>query len=327
MLNMSGERRRPRMPKPSFPYTIDSSMLSTFRSCPRKFYLQYVCHWKSKNESVHLHAGGAFAAGIEAARRAFFLENMNQDEAIAAGLQTLIQTYGDFECPPESAKSLNRMCGALEYYGTLHPFGHDGMKPIMFGKDHTGIELSFARPLEFNHPTLGDPLLYTGRSDLVAEYLNGVYIVDEKTASQLGATWGRQWELRSQFTGYCWGCQGYGIEAAGIMVRGISILKTKYDHLEILTYRSRWEIERWYVQVHRDLERMLKCWEDDYWDYNLDHACTEYGGCSMVQICKSPTPDTWLDMYFERRVWDPLERKQISLEEYEAKWNPNPAEL
>lgn len=54
--------------RPMFPHAIDSTMLATFRSCPQKFFRQYIQHWKPKTESVHLIAGGAFAAGIEAAR-------------------------------------------------------------------------------------------------------------------------------------------------------------------------------------------------------------------------------------------------------------------
>ena len=60
------------MTKPIFPHAVDSTMLATFRSCPQKFFRQYVEHWKPKAESVHLVAGGAFASGIEAARRAFY---------------------------------------------------------------------------------------------------------------------------------------------------------------------------------------------------------------------------------------------------------------
>lgn len=303
-----------------FPHTVDSTMLSTFRACPKKFYYQYVLHWKPKNESVHLRAGGAFAAGIEAARKAFYLKGKSAEDAGALGLQACLLHYGDFQCPPESAKSLERTCGALEYYLEQYPLGSDGATPITVGGSHRGIELAFAQPLDFPHPVTGDPILYTGRSDMVADFAGGIYIFDEKTTSSLGQSWCRQWEMRSQFTGYCWGCRGYGISAAGVIVRGVSILKTKYDTQQVITYRGDWEVERWLAQVLSDLARMQHCWETNFWDYNLDHACTEYGGCSMTQVCKSFDPDPWLEMYFEKRVWDPLQRKELSVAEYEALW-------
>ena len=308
--------------RPLFPHTVDSTMLSTFRSCPQKMFRNYVEHWKPKSESVHLVAGGAFAAGIEAARRAYYEVGASAEDAAAYGMQALLAKYGDFSPPPESAKSLERTAGALEFYFDQYPLGHDGATPVKFPGGRQGIEFSFAEPLDFRHPVTGDPILYTGRSDMIAEFAGGVYVYDEKTASSLGASWARQWEMRSQFTGYCWAAQQAGLEPAGVIVRGVSILKTKYDTLQAITYRSKMEIDRWYKQLHRDLGRMQKCWEDGFWDYALDGACNEYGGCAFTQVCKSPTPESWLPMYFEKRVWDPLAHAETTVEEWEAKWEP-----
>ena len=104
------------------------------------------------------------------------------------------------------------------------------------------------------------------------------------------------------------------MDVNGILVRGVSILKTKYDHAEAITYRPRWQIARWLVQVQHDLEAMVSAWRTDYWDYALDHACDEYGGCAFKQICTSDAPDTWLPMYFERRRWNPLDRCEEAVE-------------
>jgi hypothetical protein len=306
------------MPTRPFPLAIDSTMLGTFRSCPIKMYRSYIEHWKPSSESVHLVAGGAFAEGIEKARRAFYEDGIDAATSVGIGLEALIHRYGDFECPPDSAKSLERTAGALEFYFANYPLGADGAVPITFGDGRRGIEFSFAQPLPINHPVTGDPLLYTGRSDMIAEFAGGVYVFDEKTTSQLGASWARQWEMRSQFTGYSWAARESGIPAAGTIVRGVSILKTKYDTQQAITYRSDYEIDRWLDQTCRDIQRMIEAWKSDHWDYNLDHACAEYGGCGFTQVCKSPNPETWLEMYFVPRVWDPLLKKECTVEEYEA---------
>jgi len=343
------------MQRPMFPHTIDSTMLAAFRSCPQKMFRTYVQHWKPQSESVHLVAGGAFAKGIEAARRAFYegevtvptttygpseahpdvgpgerhvhWETIHDNSAIAdsrlaeeIGVNALLSAYGDFECPPESAKSLERTAGALEYYFEQYPLGADGMEPIKLANGKRGIEHSFAHPLDIKHPVTGMPLLYTGRSDMIAEFAHGVYVVDEKTTSQLGASWSRQWEMRSQFTGYAWAALQDGIKTDGAIVRGISILKTKYETQMAITNRGQWEIERWYEQVMRDLKRMIECWEAGWWDYNMDTACGEYGGCSLMSACKSKDPQGYLEIYFEQRVWDPLARRQLTVEEWEASW-------
>jgi len=281
----------------------------------------YLNHWKPKAESVHLIAGGAFAAGVEAARKAYFVNHLPCEECVQLGLKELMLKYGDFECPPESAKSMERTCGALEYYFTQYTLGEDGMTPVVFSNGDLGIELAFAEPLQYPHPITGDPILYTGRADAVMNFAGGAYVVDEKTTTQLGASWGRQWTLRSQFTGYQWACAKRGVKAAGTVIRGVSILKTKYDTLQVLTDRHPWEIDRWEDQLYKDLRRMEKCWRDGYWDYNLDHSCNDYAGCPFRDlVCKSQDPEPWLELYFEKRVWDPLARKQLTVEEYEAQW-------
>lgn len=333
--------------RPMFPGTVDSTIVGSFRSCPQKFYRQYLQHWKPSTESVHLIAGGAFAKGLETARRAFFegkadqpcisypperefqrtvtwteveTEKHSQDVALHYGLQALIAAYGDYACPPESAKSLERMCGALEYYFNVWPLGDDGLLPIQLPDGRTGIEFSFAEPLEVSHPVSGDPILYTGRADLIGQYNGQLWVEDDKTTSSLGASWLKQWEMRSQFTGYVWASQRVGMELSGALVRGVSILKTKYDHAEVMTGRAAFELDRWYDQTNRDVERMIRSWKEGYWDFNLDHACTEYGGCSMVRICKTPNPDEWLPAYFHQRVWDPLARRELTVQEWESQW-------
>jgi hypothetical protein len=321
-----------------FPPTIDSTILAAFRSCPQKAFRSYFEHWKPASESVHLVAGGAFAKGLEIARRAFYEQGATTEEAEAAGLTALIKEYGDFECPPDSAKSLERTAGALEFYFDQYPLDRDGAVPIHWNNQR-GIEFSFAEPLDIRHPETGDPLLYTGRSDMIVDFAGGVYIEDDKTTSSLGASWAKQWEHRSQFTGYTWAAKKVGIEASGVLVRGVSILKTKYDTAQVLTSRADWEVDRWYEQTCRDVQRMIQMWSlynhiestqgslgtentppHTAFDYNLDHACAEYGGCGFTTICKAQNPEEWLPMYFVKRVWDPLARKEMTTEEWEKKW-------
>lgn len=322
------------MTRPMFPHAVDSTMLAAFRACPQKMYRSYVEHWKPKAESVHLVAGKAFATGIEAARLAYFegrardasgneheVEKGNRDLAEATGISALIKAYGNFDCPPDSAKSLERTAGALEFYYANYPLGLDGSEPVSFPDGRCGIEFSFAEALpDVVHPVTGDPILYTGRMDMVGSYAGGLYGFDEKTASQLGASWAKQWDLRSQFTGYTWACHRQGLPVQGVIVRGVSILKTKYDTQQAIAGRGQWEIDRWLHQTQKDVVRMIECWERGDWDYNLDHSCADYGGCQFTQVCKSPEPETWLPMYFEKRVWDPLAREELTVQQWEESW-------
>ena len=301
--------------RPDFPSVIDATQIATMRSCMRKQQLAYMPgnEWKPQGEQIHLLAGAAFARGLEVARRSFYEEGKDNDTAIADGVVALIIAYGDFEPPEGATKTLDRMIGALVYYFDQYIMETDKAKPLLLPSGRRAIEFSFATPLPYLHPITRDPILYAGRSDMIATYAEGTYVEDDKTTSQLGASWSKQWDLRSQFTGYCWSAREAGMAVNGVLVRGVSILKTKYDTLEAITYRSAWEIDRWLTQICRDLARLEECWRSGYYDYALDHACTEYGGCSFTQICKSPSPEIWLPMSFERRHWDPLTRTETPL--------------
>lgn len=299
--------------QPMFPEWLDSSMLATFKSCPFKFYLEYILHYKPKMESVHLVAGGAYARGLEVARRAFFEEGKPAAEAEGLGLGALLKAYGDFECPADSAKSAERTAGALEFYFDTYPLGSCGAIPLEIGGKRA-IEFTFAEPIDAVHPVTGNPLLYCGGSDMLCSYAGGNYVEDDKTTSQLGASWSKQWDLRSQFTGYCWGHQKASqVNINGVLVRGVSILKTKYETQQAITYRAPWQIDEWYAVLLDAVEEMKRYWERSWWRQSLDHACSEYGGCGYRQLCLSPDKQPWLDTYFERRLWNPLTRQETVL--------------
>lgn len=288
-------------------------MISSLRSCGRKFELEHILNYRPASESVHLHAGGAYAKALETTRVAYFTEGLPAPDAIAAGLKSLMVTYGDFECPPDSAKSLERMLGAFEFHFEQYPLETEEMIPITLPSGSRGVEFSFAEPLDINHPETGDPLIYVGRMDQVCEYAGSVFGFDDKTTSQLGASWAKQWDLRSQFTGYCWGAQRGGVPLTGFIVRGVSILKTKYDTQQAITYRPAWQIERWYEQTLRDIRKAISMWESGGYDYSLDHACAEYGGCPFRQVCLSQDPSNWLATSFVREHWNPLTRERTVL--------------
>ena len=101
-------------------------------------------------------------------------------------------------------------------------------------------------------------------------------------------------------------------------MRGISILKTKYGHAESLQYRPQWFIDRWLVQLAKDVKRMIAAWEADGWDYDLNTACNNYGGCGLVDVCSSQNPVRVLKQNFVKRIWDPLAHEEHNLTDYEV---------
>lgn len=303
--------------RPPFNLVWDNTMRSTFAECPRKFLWEYARHFKPKGESVHLHAGGAWAHGLETTRRLFYGQGLSPVQAIKAGLEAMIDAYGDFEPPTHgsgAAKSLDRLIEAFAYYWAAFPLETDPVQPYR-GKDgNPMVEFSFALPLDPDrvvHPETGEPIIYSGRADMIATYAGAISIYDDKTTSALGDQWAKQWNRRSQFTGYAWAAREYGIPASQVVVRGICILKTSIKHAEAITIRTPHHIAEWHEQACRDILRAIECWKSGYWDVNLAEACSSFGGCLFQQPCMSNDPEPWLTGgNYAVRIWNPLTRTE-----------------
>lgn len=292
--------------RPPFPEVITNSMRKDFTACHRKFELSDILHLKPKRTSIHLHAGGVFAKGIEVTRKQFYVEGKPAADAVLAGWQQIVLGYEDYEIVEDTAKTVERMCGALDYYFTVWPLGQDFIEPYRYGNGAAGIEFSFTHPLPILHPETGNPLLYYGRYDMLGQRNDGtIWGVDEKTASKLGDSWVNSWALDSQMTSYVWGAREYGHRIEGMIVRGISILKTSYGHAQSLQKRTDWEVQRWYNQLLRDVRAMIQCWHDGYYDYDLADGCKNYGGCMYREACKMKNPDIVLNADFEYNPHEP----------------------
>lgn len=308
-----------RIIRPDFPEYIDSTMRAAFVSCPRKFQYEYLLNRRSLGSNIHLTAGKAFAAGCDAARMAYWGHGLSSEDALFEGQKALIANYRDAERFTDENKSLENMIGALDAYFTNWGWSGDHYQPYRRPDGKPALEFSFGIPLEGTvHPVSGQPIIYCGRFDWIAVHQDtgDLYAVDEKTTSQLGATWPNQWKHRAQLTGYVWAGRQYGIDLRGALVRGISILKTKYGHAESLQIRSDAYIERWLIQLRHDIVRMIHSWQDGYFDYNFSDSCTSYSTpCAYTDVCMSGRPLTFLQSNFEHYRWNPLEHRVEELDD------------
>jgi len=217
-----------------------------------------------------------------------------------------MEYWGEFEPPAhKQQKSLERVLGALASYFDQWPIGTDYIRPHQWhGGD--GIELTFALPMEIAHPETGEPLLYAGRFDMLAEYQGQLWVEDDKTTSQLGPTWGDKWNLRGQFTGYCKAAHSFDLPVAGAIIRGTSFLKNSFGHAEAITARPKWMIDQWWEQLHRDTERMILCWQEGFYDQNFSDSCDAFAGCQFARLCLTQEPEEWIAGHYATRIWDPL---------------------
>lgn len=293
--------------RPAFPEVLDATMLRVFRACPHQFFLSHGLGLKPKTISIHLHAGKCFARGMEVYRKTFYSGQRSHDQSLTAAVTAVIREWADFDLFEDDQKSLWNICLAVEAAFVEWPAELDYIQPFMV-RGEPAVEFNFVQALPGTaHPITGNPLLYTGRFDMLGEYNGQLFGEDDKTAKSLGGQWSKQFELRSQFTGYVWGAQAFGYPVAGMVIRGVGLLKTKITFQQSLQYRPVWMIERWLEQTRRDIARMIQCWESGLWDYNLDESCAAYGGCPYLKLCTVPNPENWIESEYRVDFWNPLE--------------------
>jgi hypothetical protein len=301
--------------EPILPQHIDSTMISCFRSCRRKFFNEFILGLRPSEVSIDLHAGGAFSHALEHFYREYFVgpKAGDQDHARLVSFNQFNQYWGDLDAPSNSPKSKDNMWLALETYFREFPPATDHVQPY-FVQDRPTFEFSFAIPLDGpdwpRHPVSGDPFLYSGRYDMLGTYHGAPCFRDEKTTKQAGPTWADQWDLRSQFIGYKWASMVSGIPIKWAVIRGIVIQKTSIRILEAIKDYPDALVERWREQLRHDLWQLVECWNTNYWDYNLADACTAYGGCMFKTSCLSANPEPWLETFIVRR-WNPLAKDPV----------------
>lgn len=205
-----------------FPKVLDSTMLLK-SACPAKFFYEHCLHLHPSQKSIHLHAGGAFAHGVEYVRRAFYIKKLPLDEALFEGWREFINYWGDYDAPENSYKDFSNVSAALfDYFHQYNP-NNDYVQPLIKQNGEPAVEFTFSIPLPIDHPDTKEPLVYAGRCDMVGTYQNATCIVDEKTTYTFPADWARVFAMRGQFIGYCLHPQHEVLTRSGW--KGIALLK------------------------------------------------------------------------------------------------------
>ena len=302
---------------PIFPMVVDNTMREELIRCEKAAYWNHERGLKLIGEDPDLHAGHAFAKGVEMARRAFWEEGQEAYDAVLAGVGALYKDYGNFVYPTSlyKFKTADRMAGALTYYFEKHPFDRE-IKPLQI-LERLAIEYGFGSELLITHPTKGIKLVYGTKPDLI-EVRNGVvWAVDEKTGGNLSDAWANQWTMNSQITGYCWAIQKLLIASeidlpfGGVEVRGVGIGKTQFSHVPLQITRMQWEIDRWYKQMVLDIKRWTGIHLYGLHSMALGHACATYNApCAYQKLCKAHDPEYLIEGNYEVRHWNPLEKQK-----------------
>lgn len=300
------------------PTEVDSTILDSLGSCPHKAAVTYFGALKPGAPSVHLHAGGALAHGLELARRAYYEDGLSAAEARSIGADAVAEFYGDFDDTDlhgtAANKTKDRTVGGFNYYLDHFPLQTDEYVPTHLGGGRRGIEVTFSVPAVVQHPDTNQRWQIVGRFDMLADFHGQLWIVDEKTTSRLGASWASQFATRFQFLTYCWAMQQMGYQVVGANIRGLAFYNNGYAVLEAPHMYTPQLLVRYELDLIRRLRMINQLYmqygtEWSTWPRMFGNPCTDYGGCELRLACTSTNPTDYLDS-LTIRPWSPLPDEQ-----------------
>lgn len=293
-----------------FQYAWDSTSLSTFVTCPRKYYLSMLQGWTSEQKSVHLVFGGHYASALEHFHK-HRAAGISHDEALVLVVREALENTWDRENnkPQDwfhASKTRDTLIRSIVWY--LETFKDDPMQTVILSDGRAAVEYSFSIDLN-------DEYVYCGHIDRLVRYGDNddIYVQDQKTTgSQITPRFFEGYSPDYQMTGYTWAGQIiFAMPVKGVIIDAayVAVGFTAFGRQPVT--RSEKQLEEFRAEVLHYIGLAKQCHETGYYPMNRT-ACGNYGGCEFKRIC-SAVPgirDNLLQGNFKKRDrWDPIKRR------------------
>lgn len=293
-----------------FQYAWDSTSITAYATCPRKYYLSQLQGWTSELRSVHLIFGGHYASALEHFHKHKAL-GLSHEDALRLVVREALENTWDREADKpqdwlHAAKTRDTLVRSIVWY--LEQFKDDPMQTVILSDGRAAVEYSFSTELNNEY-------LYCGHIDRLVTYgdANDVYVQDQKTSgAQITPRYFQGFSPDYQMTGYTWAGQIiFNLPVKGVVVDAayIAVGFTAFGRQPVT--RSEKQLEEFRHEVLHLIENAKRSHESGYYPMNRT-ACGNYGGCEFRSIC-SAVPgvrENLLQGGFKKRDrWDPLQRR------------------
>ena len=284
----------------------DYSTLSTFQTCRRKYYWQYIRHLRPIIKGAPL----IFGSAVHEALDMYYQEGAN-DESMAKAIAHFSEIYQTPE--GDELRTVENGVKMLTWYYTKYKDEHFKL----VGKPEEGFVFF-----------IGD-ILYGGRLDLPVEWDGQLWIMEHKTTTRLTGGYFSQFELDRQPTGYIIALEEFtGRKVAGCIINAMEpwkevkrvSAKTKQpeDHfLRKPLTRSKELKERFRFNTQA-LVRDIKWCEDnnEFQEAEKKEVCYYYNRpCPYLQLCQYGADERIIKRDYVEEVWEPYknaDRKEKS---------------
>jgi len=290
---------------------LDSSKLTAYMDCPRRYFFEYVLAWRSDAPNNHLVFGTAWHDAME-----HLLLNNYSDESVIAGFEKFLLSYRE-HFPPESD----------ELYHPKSPA--NALKALgLYCEQHAGDQYEFETlytEIAGTVPINADQVLHF-RLDSICRSENGsIFSLEHKTAGNFSRFWTDQWPMAVAVGTYThvMNCLYNPADVWGVRINGTAFLKRDIKFLRVpvrktLSHMKQWlwNVAWWADQIRWQFDLLEKCSESDQVLTAFPQqpgSCTKYFGCPYHDFCLAwPNPLAHADeppAGYTIEHWDPSERE------------------
>ena len=325
---------------PTLQLHIDSTSLSTFKECPRKYYLSMLASghqtgYQPRHESVHLTFGLILHGAVE---RYHHHRNRpigqgwsySHDGALLQVVKwAMCETWDRDLGRPKASLSFDKIKNRFTLIRTivcyLDEFRDDPIRTVTLRNGKQAVELSFTIDSGYTSRSTGEPFRLCGHLDRIGRLSNQNYIIDIKTTQNtITSSWFDTFTPDNQMTLYTIaGKTAFGVETEGLIVDGIQVTMTgfvergsPFERQPIP--RSPHQLEEWHQDLEYWLDSLDTCAARGQWPQN-DKSCNHYwiagqrfGGCPFRPVCYAPSPEARSQVLaglYTPRMWNPLQHR------------------
>jgi len=291
---------------------LDSSKLTTYMDCPRRYFFEYALGWRSDAPNNHLVFGTAWHDAME-----HLLLNGYDDDSIMAAFELFIASYREhFPASSDelySPKTPEKALGAL------------GLYCERYQNDLQNFETLYTE-IAGTVPINNDQVLHFRLDSICRERDSGrIFSLEHKTGSRISRFWTDQWPMAVAVGTYThvMNCLYDPKDVWGVKINGTFFQKTKIDFLRVPVRKTLdhmkqwlWNVSWWADQIRWQFDLLERCSESDQVLTAFPQqpgSCTKYFGCPYHDFCLAwPNPLAHADeppAGYKTEWWDPSERE------------------
>jgi len=260
---------------------LDSSTITTYMKCPRKFYWKYIRHLDFPKKKH----GANFGNAIHKALFEFYSTKDNEK-----ALQAFHDNWEDVETDTLRTHDTGRRI--LKMYFKKHE-----KEPFKILTLEKGFEIDIA-----GHT-------FCGRMDSTINWNNMYLVKDHKTGKNAPHNLSEKYRPDFQMSGYVWAARKlYNLPFKGALINYLQVAKKKKDiFFRAITPREDFELEIFEGILKKLVIEITSKDRGDMEDWDMRWSnCNNFGSCIYKDLCVTDEPERLTFMY-DTFVWNPLE--------------------